>query len=146
MKFYIDNQSFKAPYLRAPDETKQAFLDAGRTVDGANARAEEARRALEDLLQFREKLIQVTRDKSFARLPRLRSSWLRRPIKHYHHLTVGVWRGIFLVAPDGSAAVGVVFSREPHDFLNRLDELRDRHANRAGWTAQSAAEQTKKGK
>lgn len=108
MDFYTDEDSFGAPYDRAPQEAQQAFLDAGRTVEGANARAEEAERAIEDLLLFRKQLAGLIRDEGFARLPRLRGAWLRR-IEHYRHLTVGVWRGLLLVAADGSAAVAVIF-------------------------------------
>ncbi len=145
MKFYIDNESFLAAYLRALDEAREAFREAGRMVKGANARAEQAQRALEDLLLFRKEFIRITREKSFSRLPRLRGMW-RRPIQHYHHLTVGAWRGLFLVAPDDSAAVGVVFSRDPHDYLDRLDELKDKHAGKLRRAARSAADKKQKGK
>lgn len=129
MDFYIDEDSFGAPYDRAPQDARLAFLDAGRTVEGANARAEEAERAIEDLLLFRKQLTGLIRDQGISRLPRLRGAWRRR-IEHYHHLSVGVWRGLFLVATDGSAAVAVIFSRAPHDYMDRLDELRSRHANK----------------
>lgn len=129
MDFHTDEDSFGAPYDRAPQEARQAFIDAGRTVEGANARAEEAERAIGDLLLFREQLAGLIRDKGFSRLPRLRGAWLRR-IEHYRHLSVGVWRGLFVVAADGSAAVAVIFSRAPHDYMDRLDELRIKHANK----------------
>lgn len=127
MKFHADHPSFLAPYLRAPNEAEEAFLAAGREVEGANARAEEARKALEDLTIFRQAIARLIEQEGFAQLPRLRNRWLR-PIGHYRYLDQGVWRGLFLVAADGSVVVAVIFSRAPHDYLGRLEELTRRHS------------------
>ncbi|TGD64480.1 hypothetical protein EYC08_09360, partial [Tabrizicola sp. WMC-M-20] len=44
-------------------------------------------------------------------------------ISHCHHLTVGPWKGVFLIDPDGVLAIGLVFSKAPHNFLDRVQEL-----------------------
>lgn len=126
MKIFIDNTSFLEPYLRGPDEVSEEFLAAGQTVAGANARAAAAQAALRDIRRFRAEITTLMNAKGFARLPRLRNWWFR-PIGHCRHLTIGVWRGIFLVAPDESVVVALIFSRAPHNYMRRLRDLIGRH-------------------
>lgn len=129
MKVYIDGPSFRIPLERSLEAAKREFIDAGRVVSGANARAAAAHRALEDIVRFRRTFIDKIRDGSLVRLPRMRDAWWR-PIGHFHLLEVGEWHGVFLIMPDGSDAAALIFSRAPHNYMGRLDEVLRRHQMR----------------
>lgn len=121
MQIVLDTESFKRPFLAAFDDTVGALENAGRTVSGAGARAEMAKRDLDDLKKFKAEVAQHLGAGTLAGLPPLRAAFRR--IQHCHHLTVGPWKGVFLIDPEGTLAIGLVFSKAPHNFLNRLNEL-----------------------
>ncbi|AXQ96079.1 hypothetical protein LV780_20285 (plasmid) [Cereibacter azotoformans] len=121
MQLVLDTDSFERPFLAAFDETVGALENAGRIVSGAAARAEMAKRDLDDLKTFKAEVVRHLRAGTLASLPALRAAYRR--IRHCHHLTVGPWTGVFLMDPDGVLAIGLVFSKAPHSFLDRLHEL-----------------------
>lgn len=121
MVLVLDQESFTAPLMEAIAATGAAFVNAGETVRGAARRAEQAMFDQADLRDFQQRVAGLIRDRGFGRLPRLRHQG--RPVENCHHLTVGPWRGIFLVAQDGGDAIGLLFSRAPHDVYPRLAEL-----------------------
>lgn len=129
MKFYIDEESFEAPYLASLNEARSEFANAGRRVKGANARAEKAHRALEALKHFRNEVTLMRREENFEQLRRLRDLYWR-PIGFFRHLTIGEWRGIFLVGPASAVVVCAAFSRKPHNYHERLGELQARHESK----------------
>ncbi len=45
----------------------------------------------------------------------------------FHHLTVGPWRGVFLVAVSADQVIALVFSKAPHHLEERLDEVTARY-------------------
>lgn len=121
MEFRVDIDSFQKPLERAIFESERAVVDAGRTVRGAAARAEQAQRERDHLRQWNERVTNVIKYERFSELPRLREGFRRIP--YTHHLTVGPWRGVFLVSEETGIAIGLVFSKEPHDLGDRLGEL-----------------------
>lgn len=121
MQLILDRDSFERPFLAAFDETVAALEDAGGTVSGAGLRTKTAKRDLDDLKRFKEEVAGHLRAGMLARLPSLRTAYRR--IRHCHHLTVGPWKGVFLIDPDGVLAIGLVFSKAPHNFLDRVQEL-----------------------
>lgn len=123
MKIFLDKVSFVPAYKAAYFDTMSELVSAGRTVQGSAARAEKAKLDLDDLVMFRTKLIDHIRNDSISTLPRLRT-WLKR-IPDCHHLTVGPWRGVFLVGSAPDLAVGLIFSKAPHRYSDRITELAD---------------------
>ena len=120
MTYYEDETSFGAPLRAALEDVEKELRGAGRKVAGAFDRAEAALRAKSDLRAFVNRLAKHIEADDFAELPRLRSRLV--PIDGCHHLTTGEWRGVFLVDGGTKIAVGIVFSRSPHDLRGRLDE------------------------
>lgn len=129
VKFHVDHGSFLIPYERAPDEAEEIYLTAGREVKGSNARAEEAQQAMADLAALRDRIADLIENGGFDKLPRLRNFRLRA-IGYYHYLEKGVWRALFLISPDKSVVIATVFSRKPHNYMSRLNELSARHQTR----------------
>ena len=128
MDFYQDERSFAAPLKAAFGQVEDEIQAAGHTVEGAYGRAHAALVAKQDLHAFKDRLAVHIAAGDFAELPRLRSRLM--PIEACHRLTVGEWRGVFLVSPERSAAVAILFSRAPHDLRDRLDEAIDRNRGR----------------
>tara|TARA_R110000824_G_scaffold3234_4_gene15113 strand:+ start:29627 stop:30115 length:489 start_codon:yes stop_codon:yes gene_type:complete len=127
--FYIDEASFGGPRDRTISEAVSALIGAGRKVRGASKGSEALQRDIEDLKEFDRRLEDLVRTGEFNSLPILRNKFWRR-IANCRHLTVGPWRGVFLVDSGGSAVAGMLFSHEPHDFYDRLDELLGTHLAR----------------
>lgn len=121
MQIVLDTESFEKPFSAAFDETVGALENAGRTVSGAGVRAEIAKRDLDDLKKFTAEMVHHLRSETLIGLPPLRAAFRR--IQHCHHLTVGPWKGVFLIDPAGALAIGLVFSKAPHNYLDRLHEL-----------------------
>ena len=121
MDFRTDPDGFDAPHERAFDDACKRVENAGTRVAGADRRSTRALRDLKSLIQFDRALQDLMTGGGFADLPKLRGRFFR--IKHCHHLTVGVWRGVFFVRPDGSEAVGLLFSREPHKLTDYFHEV-----------------------
>lgn len=128
MDFYQDEISFTAPMKAAFGQVEAELQAAGLQVAGAFGRADAADRAKRTLHEFKNRLAGHIRAGNFASLPRLRS-WLM-PIPDCHHLTVGEWRGVFLVSREADAAVAILFSRRPHDLSGRLQEAIERNRPR----------------
>ena len=121
MKLVLDEDSFTPAYWAAYRQTMSAHVEAGKTIKGAGRKAEYAALDREDLIAFRSALSKHIRDGSFGSLPGFRANYLRIP--DCHHLTKGPWKGIFLLDPEGDVAIGLVFSKAPHEFMGRLNEL-----------------------
>lgn len=127
MKLVLDKDSFETPYLSAFEQTEAALVNAGRTVAGASTRAEAAANDLVDLRSFKSSLTNHLRAGTLSKLPYVRAPFRR--ITHCHHLTVGPWKGIFLIDPGKDLAVGLVFSKAPHHFIERVRELIEYHTD-----------------
>lgn len=121
MKLLRDAESFARPLDRAIEEAFPAVLAAATPVHGSEKRVRIALDQKNDLYTFVRKTDELLRSRGFGDLPKLRRGSLFVP--HCHQLVVGPWRGIFLVDPSGELVVGLVFSKEPHQFDERLNEL-----------------------
>ena len=121
MDLRFDTVSFLEPYNMAKKNVIDACQSAAKLVKGSANRTEKAEWDAQCLRQFWDELKQRHKDGSFAELPGLRRGW--RSIPHCHYLTVGIWRGIFVVSPETDSALALVFTREPHSYLDRLNEL-----------------------
>ena len=116
-----DPTSFTEPYDRALAEIKSAWREASATVNGAEARTNAALRDLKDLKAFVDEVANRLEAASFQELPRVTDR--NEPIDGSYALTVGPWRGVFLVSQDGTKVVALAFSKEPHEFEPRLGEI-----------------------
>ncbi len=116
-----DEASFKKPLAAAWAESTQAFVDAGRTVAGAERRVRAALRTIATLKRFAAEVERHLRARSFHTLPGLTSKCQR--LEGCHQLTVEPWRGVFLVDADGGQVVALLFSKAPHSLDDRLGEL-----------------------
>lgn len=125
MNIILDEVSFLPAYEKAFKNTTMMLEIAGRKVRGASERAEKAKLDLDDLRTFRDEVARHLREGTFDTLPPLRN-WFRR-IQDCHHLTVGPWKGIFLVRSHNEPVIGLIFSKSPHNFLTRLHELSNKH-------------------
>jgi hypothetical protein len=123
MELILDKISFEDPFFAAIASCEEALVAAGATVDGAANRAEAASREKQHLKIFRDRLADLIRTGKFSDLHKLRAGLLRTTVPYCHHLTVGPWRGVFFVRPGSSAVFGLSFSKYPHAFSDRRDEL-----------------------
>ena len=74
------------------------------------ARAIAAKKDLDDFVAEVGRLLETG---TFAMLPDFQHRDIILP--GLRHLTVGRWRGIFLVEPGGEEVVALLFTREPHE-------------------------------
>ena len=138
---YQDEESFKRPIESAIETCKQAFVAASAKVSGAEVRTRAATEDLESLKAFGDAVEARMRAKSFHDLPGLKRG--RERLEGFHQLTVGPWRGVFLVNADGTAVIALVFSKFPHSLESRLDEVvepyrtKDREEDEAGGDSSS---------
>jgi hypothetical protein len=121
MRLIRDNESFQKPLERAIGEAVDAVFEAGNPVHGAEQRVRIALDDKQDLERFIARTAELLNNRGFRDLPRLRHGW--RAVPNCHHLTVGPWRGVFLVDPKSDAVVGLIFSKHPHRLDLRLEEL-----------------------
>ena len=124
---FLDRRSFEEPLDEAFACCRKAFATAVPPVKGAEARTRAILNRLDALKRFIAEVEERTRDASFQALPGFYREGAR--LRGYHHLTVGPWRGIFLVDDSGLSVLGAVFSKEPHDLGIRLEELAERYRN-----------------
>ena len=124
--FREDNESYGKPLRDATAKCKAAFMSAAQKVKGAEAKTQAAIADLRSLREFREQVAAHLDQKSFKNLPGVKRG--RERVAALHQLTVGPWRGVFLVRPDGSEVIGLVFSKHPHDLGKRLDEVTRRYS------------------
>ena len=113
------------PFDAAFNDCVQAAENASLQISGAEART---RAAIDDwkyLKEFERQVELHMRDESFQDLPGLKLGRDRLP--DFHRLTVGPWRGIFLIKTDPTQVVGLVFSKLPHHLEQRLNEIADRY-------------------
>ena len=121
MELVRDAESFAAPIDRAIKEAVGAVIAAGKPVRGSEKRVRVALDQKRDLETFVAKTKELLESRGFGDLPRLRRG--AQIVSNCHQLTVGPWRGIFLVDPAGDFVVGLLFSKAPHRLDERLDEL-----------------------
>lgn len=126
MKLVQDKDSFAEPLERAIEESVAAVIDASTPVRGAENRVAIALEQKKDLQEFDRRIQELLEHRAFVGLPRFHRRG--RVVPNLHQLTVGVWRGVFLVDPKGEFAVALLFSKAPHRLDDRLDELVRKHA------------------
>jgi hypothetical protein len=116
-----DEESYSRPYLHALAEAKKNWNEAGATVKGAEERTRAAQVALQQLRTFNAEIARLLETKTFHELPRFKDRG--RPIADLHVLNVGPYRGVFIVRPDGTEVIALVFSEAPHDMASRVTEV-----------------------
>lgn len=121
-----DETSFAEPRRQAIANAIQAFKDASKQVRGSEARVRAALDDLEALDGFVARIGELLEKRGFQDLPGLIQEGKR--LRGFHHLTVGPWRGVFLISNDGGKVIALVFSKVPHALEARLDEIAGRHA------------------
>ena len=132
---YQDEDSFRKPIENAIAACMQAFEAASERIAGAEARMRAAIDDLASLRAFIDAVESHMRAGSFHELPGFRRG--RERLEGFRQLTVGPWRGVFLVDAAGTTVVGLVFSRHPHRLEERLGEIADRY--RAGGGADDSS-------
>ncbi len=125
MMLIRDEDSFARPLGIAIDEVVEAVLAAGIPIRGAESRVRIALGEKNVLESFISQITKLLEGHGFRDLPKLFQE--SRAVPNCHHLTVGPWRGIFLVDPSSEFVVALVFSKEPHQLEQRLDELVEKH-------------------
>lgn len=125
IKLVRDKDSFAKPFDIAINEVVKAVLEAGNPIRGAEQRVRIALAEKNDLDNFYSQMTELLKGHGFRDLPKLFQE--SRALPNCHHLTVGPWRGIFLVDPSSEFVVALVFSKEPHQLESRLDELVKTH-------------------
>jgi hypothetical protein len=116
-----DEDSYSKPYLRALTEAKDNWSKAGARVKAAEKRTRAAQLALRRLATFNAEIARLLETKTFHALPRFQDHG--KPIGDLHILTVGPYRGVFIVRPDGTEVIALVFSEAPHDMASRIAEV-----------------------
>jgi hypothetical protein len=119
--FIEDETSFAGPRRQAIADCVEAFKRASTPVMGAEARLHAALTDLKAMNQFVAEVDRLIENQAFQTLPGFKRG--RERFDGYHQLTVGPWRGVFLVSRDGSNVVALLFSRHPHALEARLREL-----------------------
>ncbi len=125
MKLVRDEDSFARPLDFAVNEVVEAVLSASNPIRGAESRVRIALGEKNVLESFISQITKLLEGHGFRDLPKLFQE--SRAVPNCHHLTVGPWRGIFLVDPSSEFVVALVFSKEPHQLEQRLDELVEKH-------------------
>jgi hypothetical protein len=121
MKLVRDLESFAEPIDQAIRDAVRAVIAAGKPVRGSEKRVRVALDEKNDLARFVTRTGELLESRGFANLPRLRRG--SQVVPSCHQLTVGPWRGVFLVDPAGELVVGLLFSKQPHQLDDRLEEL-----------------------
>jgi hypothetical protein len=122
---YRDKDSFDKPLFEAPESCIAAFYAASSHVKGAEARVRQAIDDLKSLEDFNAALEWRMRTRTFHDLPRLKRGGGK--LRGFHQLTVGSWRGVFLVGRDRDNVIALVFSKHPHRLEQRLGEISARY-------------------
>ena len=120
-RLYRDPVSFEAPLNEAIEDCTKVLSREQKKVAGAEARLRQAlddHQALED---FQAAVEDHLRAGTFTDLPPVRT-W-HRPMKGFHQLNCGPFRGVFLVNREEDQIIALAFSRKPHDLSKRLKEL-----------------------
>lgn len=121
-----------ATFTRAIDDQiaalEHAFIAASQSVKGSELRVERVIADFDALEKFAKLVAHHLEGASFASLPRVVSSGSKAPLGPVHKLTVPPWEAAFLVSADGRQVIGLVFSREPHNYLEKLGDLLAEHA------------------
>lgn len=119
--FIEDEASFAVPRREAIAECVNAFGNASKKVKGAEARLNAAIADLEAIDTFGKEVERLIGSRAFLTLPEFKRDGRR--VEGFHHLTVGPWRGVFLVDSGGADVAAILFSREPHALESRLGEV-----------------------
>jgi hypothetical protein len=109
-------------------QLERDFISASSTIRGAGKRIQSALDAYEALQLFIKKVNLHLRDGTFALLPQVIETGTNVPLRGVHKLATPPWEGSFLVSEDGKQVIGLVFSREPHDYLDKIGDLFVKHA------------------
>jgi hypothetical protein len=120
-------ETFRAPMERHASELYARFVLASAQVRGAQPRVQRVLDEIRLLEEFGDRVRHHLECCSFRNLPCIVDAD-GALILHARRLTVGPWEGTFLVSDDGRQVVGLVFSREPHNYLDLLGDLLVAHA------------------
>jgi hypothetical protein len=107
--YYEDVECFTQPFEAASDHCTRALGAATRTVKDAERRVAAALNDRKALEKFSKRVAELIRKRDFQSLPTLGPE-----LAGYHQLTVGPWRGVFLVSADGAYVAGMLFTQAPH--------------------------------
>lgn len=121
MRLVRDKDSFQGPLDIAINEITKAVFSAGYPVHDSAQRVGVALDEEKVLKSFVSQIAELLKTNGFRDLPQLFQG--SQPVPKCHHLTVGPWRGIFLVEPSVEYVVALVFSKEPHHLEGRLNEI-----------------------
>ena len=110
--------SYTEPYQRVLAEAITAWEKASTPIKGAEARTRAAKTALDQLKAFNDEIAHRLEKQLFNELPTLKASDPR--IDAMYSLTVGPYRGVFIVRPDGTEVIALAFSKAPHDPTEHL--------------------------
>lgn len=119
--FRFDRTSFKKPLDDAIAAYKRILNTPASSVKDSEKTLNAAMSDKKAIKAFNDDIARHIEDESFPTLPRVRIG-IRR-MQGLHVLKHEPFRGVFLVAPDNSAVIALVFSRRPHNFSKRLAEL-----------------------
>lgn len=120
-RFSEDKDSYADPLERYTAELEQAFLVASQQVRGSQARLQKVIDEDDALQEYHRRVADHLRNANFQTLPGVKHQSQRVP--DVRRLSVGPWQGSFLVSADASNVIGLVFSKAPHDYEGRLNEL-----------------------
>ena len=135
--FVEDETSFADARRKAIAECVQAFHEGSKKVTGAEERLNNALTDLQALEDFAREVRRLIEQRAFQNLPQLSRPGTR--LDGYHHLTVGPWRGIFLVQRGGASVAAILFSKDPHALQGRISEISERYQLTAPQKGQSGA-------
>jgi hypothetical protein len=127
----LDAESFEPRYKAVQSE----LWDQYKNVRNYGGDIESSLHAILDdtraFAEFDERMQQMTKGNSFDELPRF-----RRDLPNVHHLTVGPWRGVFLVSSRVRFVYGIIFTKSPHavteDFKAMLERAESAARSREG--------------
>ena len=120
--YYVEDElSFAVPRQAAIDAAVTAFKEASAKVKAAEARISAALCDLQSLDAFAVRIGELIASREFQTLPGFKRG--RERFEGFHALSVGPWRGVFLVSRDGANVAGILFSRDPHALEGRLVEI-----------------------
>lgn len=127
--------SYKNPFDSVIPECRAEWVAASKSQGGGDIEAHLAA-LLHDATtfkQFNRELERLTQSNTFDRLPRFRLGNER--FDHVHCLTVGPWRGVYLVSTSTSQVYGMLFTKFPHNLQKKdFDEILARYRESAKGT------------
>jgi hypothetical protein len=110
---FSDEDSYKKPFDAVVPACRAEYADIDKSKGGdVEARLAAVLEDMSTFKQFAAKLQDVAATNTFFQLPRLRRGLER--LNGVHQLTVGPWRGVYLVSPSNAVVYAMLFTRNPH--------------------------------